>query len=259
MYGPRGLFSCSILHLILRLPFLVVPVAVGLLLAMPYLRNLPEKALPQSIITFSFDDGYASVYEKALPILERYGYVGTVFVITSAIGQSGYMTLEQLLNLAKRGWEIGSHTVSHRYLTELSPSELEFELWVSKRHLEGLGLTVVSFAPPGGEYNQTTIEAVAKHYLCQRISWPDGLNDIPLSNPEDRYRLQAVSVEAKTTVEEIQQWILLAKENKKWLILLFHRIDESGDHNWSSQDFETIVRFSREQGFRGISLSNVVK
>lgn len=255
MYEPRC-FPCSLMHLVCRIPLLVIPVALGLILAAPHLYNLPAENVPESMITFSFDDGYRSVYDNAFPILEKYGYAGTVFVITSATGQIGYMSAGHLVELAKKGWEIGSHGVTHRYLTELSDEELDWEVFASREYLKSLGLTVTSFAPPGGKYDSRTIAAVSRYYLCQRISWPDGFNDIPLKE-ESRYQLHAVSVEAKTTVEEVKRWILKAKEEKKWLILLFHRIDESGDYNWPLRDFEAIVRFAKEQGFFGVSMTGI--
>ncbi len=190
-----------------------------------------------------------------MPILKGHGYTGTVFVVTSEIGKLGYMSDSQLAGLAEIGWEIGSHAVTRRFLTELSDTELLYELSASRQRLEYLGLSVTSFAPPGGRHDARTIAAVAQHYLCQRISWPNGLNDIPLRSEKDRYRLMAVSVEARTTIKEVRQWILKAKAEKKWLILLFHRIDEAGDYNWSSQDLENVVRFAKEQGFAGIPVS----
>lgn len=256
MYGPRAI-SCSLLHLVCRVPLLVVPVALGLFLAMPHLSRLPENCAPKAMVTFTFDDGYVSVYEKAMPILEKYGYTGTVFVITSAIGAFGYMSESQLKSLAQKGWEIGSHTVSHRFLTELSDSDLDYELYASKQRLERLGLKVTSFAPPGGRYNEKTILAVSKRYRCQRISWPDGLNDIPLKQDSDRYLLRSVSIGAETTVQEVKQWILRAKDEKKWLILLFHRIDEGGEYSWPSEYLEQVVRFAKEQGFVGVSLDSL--
>src|SRR5262249_39844065 len=80
-----------------------------------------------------FDDGYEGVAECALPVLERHGFRATVFACTGRpggppnwAGSDDYteaatacrrtvrlMTLDRLAELARRGWEIGSHTVNH--------------------------------------------------------------------------------------------------------------------------------------------------
>jgi len=61
---------------------------------------------PQPIITISFDDGYESTYNKALPILERYDLPATVFVITDNVEKEGYMKLEQLMVLQEQAGKL---------------------------------------------------------------------------------------------------------------------------------------------------------
>jgi peptidoglycan/xylan/chitin deacetylase (PgdA/CDA1 family) len=256
MYGSQPV-SSSILHLLCRCPILVVPIALGLIFGIPNFSQVPEECLPSSMVTFTFDDGYFSTYDKAFPILEKYSYPATVFVITSAIGEPGYMTTEQILELADNGWEIGSHTVSHPDLTQLSDEQLKYELLVSQQYLENLGLTVRNFSSPHGRYDKRVVKTISQYYDSHRTSWPAELNNLPLNNPEDRYYLKSVSVEAKTTVEEVKQWIIKAKEEEKWLILLFHHIDERGDYNWSSEDFEEVVKFVYEQQFEGVSMNEI--
>lgn len=252
MYAPRGV-SCSLLHLVCRFPLLVVPVALAIFFLYPH--YLPQKCLPEALVSFTFDDGFFSTYTKAFPILTKYGYTGTVFVITSCIGTTGYMNASQLLELQNQGWEIASHSHTHSFLTELSDKQLISEIKGSKSILESLGLRVYGFACPGGRYNEKIVSLISQYYLYHRTSWPAGLNQIPLQAPQDQYRLMSVSIEANTTLEEAKQWVLQAKKEKKWLIFIFHRIDESGEYNWSSQDFEELVKFVKSQGFQGISMS----
>ena len=256
MYGSQPI-SSGLLHLLCRYPLLVVPIALGLIFGLPYLSQVPDECLPSSMITFTFDDGCLSTYTKAFPILEKYSYPATVFIITSTLGEPGYMTIEQVLDLADKGWEIGSHTVSHPDLTQLTDYQLNYELLESKRYLESFGLKVENFASPYGKYDERVIKAVAQYYVSHRTAWPAGLNDLPLKDSEDRYYLKSVSVEAQTTVEEVKQWITKAKEEGKWLILLFHHIDKSGDYNWSSENLEEVVRFAYEEDFKGVLMTDV--
>ncbi|MDD3487973.1 MAG: polysaccharide deacetylase family protein [Candidatus Pacebacteria bacterium] len=256
MYGGPQTISGSIIHILCRYPILVVPIALGLIFGIPNLSQVAEDSLPSSMITFAFDDGYFSTYEKAFPILEKYTFPATVFVISSVIGEPGHMTAEQILELADKGWEIGSHTETHSDLTQLTDEQLKHELVNSKQHLEELGLIVKNFASPYGKYDERVIKMIAKYYDSHRTAWPDGLNDLPLDNL-NRYYLKSVSVEARTTIEEVKEWVIKAKNEGKWLILLFHRIDETGDYNWTSRDFEEIVKFVHEEKFKGVSIKEM--
>lgn len=76
------------------------------------------------VAVMQFDDGYASVYEQAFPVLRELGVPGSAFVIWQQVGQPGYMTAAQLRELRAAGWEIGHHTLSHTPLSRLSGAEL---------------------------------------------------------------------------------------------------------------------------------------
>lgn len=233
----------------------LVPVAIGVMLWSPWeeiapsgmLEALPPECVPESMISFTFDDGYESTYTKAFPILKKYGFVATVYVVTNDIGKPGYMTKEQLQELGRNGWWIGSETLSHPHLTELTPQESWQELEQSKKILESWGFEVVDFATPFGDYDDRIMAQIQELYLTHRTTSP-GLNTKPI----DRYQLKALEVRYDTPVEEVFNWILRAKEEKAWLIIGFHRIDEEGEMSYKSEDLERIVKFVKEQGFKGV-------
>ncbi len=123
--------------------------------------NLPEKP-----IVITFDDGYLGVYENAFPILEEYGYVGVVYVITGTLGTEksyGYLQEQALVELSAAGWEIGSHSVSHANL-KVTPLGLGNEMLLSKETLETLlGVEVRSFAYPYAVANAWIRERAAEY------------------------------------------------------------------------------------------------
>lgn len=255
MYVPRGV-PCSLVMILVRAPLLVVPLVLGLIFALPDVT--PNNQIT-AMVSFTFDDGYISTYTEAFPILSKYCFVGTAFVITSKVGEPGYMNSEQLKELYSSGWEIGSHGVNHFNLTQLTDKEALLELQKSKQFLERLGFSVYSFASPYGEWNEKTLKLISQYYLTHRLAWPDGLNELPLVKEEDRYRLMAVSVKNNTSLESVKKWVLEAKKNGKWLILVFHYLGtdrEHGEYSWSSQNFEELVKFVSEQGFKGSALSS---
>ncbi len=130
-------------------------------LSLDVLRNLIQNpqntALPTQPILLTFDDGYADNYRTAWPIMRQFGFTGTFFVVTAAVG-SGMMTWDNLKDLAQEGNSIGSHTIHHYDLTTLSPIRLKQELADSKAAIEKeLGISVFAFCYPSGRYNTATL------------------------------------------------------------------------------------------------------
>lgn len=120
-----------------------------------------EIICPERSVALTFDDGYEDAYTTVLPILQRYGFTATFYIITDSIGQPGYMSWEQIATLRDAGMEIGSHTTSHPDLTLLDPDSIDFQVTQSKSLLESqLNITVSSFCYPAGHYDGTTIERV---------------------------------------------------------------------------------------------------
>lgn len=118
-------------------------------------------SLPPKPFVITFDDGYVDNHTNAFPILEEYGYTATVFMVTSYIDGSDFLSWSQLKELAASGWEIESHTTTHPYLSKVDEATLWHELKSSKELLEeGLGQSVNFFAYPYGDYNSGVAQTV---------------------------------------------------------------------------------------------------
>jgi peptidoglycan/xylan/chitin deacetylase (PgdA/CDA1 family) len=137
----------------------------------------------EKILAITFDDAFRSVSEIAWPILERLGLPATVFVPTDYIGTTetlrwpgidrwldgpfaselAPMSWTELESLAASGWEIGSHTGSHPYLTQLEDAVLRDELARSKvaceQHAVG---PCTSIAYPYGDVDARVVAATAQ-------------------------------------------------------------------------------------------------
>ncbi len=110
--------------------------------------------LPENPIMITFDDGYEDNYQYAYPILKKYGFTGTIFIITSLVGQKNYLTWEQIKEMKADGMDFQSHTVTHKSMTELTEQQLRDELVNSKKTLdEQLGQDTQFLAYPTGTYN----------------------------------------------------------------------------------------------------------
>lgn len=138
------------------------------------------------IVALTFDDGYRSLYTHAFPEIESRGIRGTVFPVVGHIG--GYNTWDVRLSprrvrhlfwpdireLATYGFEVGSHTLSHRDLTRLEKKVLRKELRLSKRILEDrVGVVVRSISYPFGRFSQRVVdEALEAGYEFGYLSYP---------------------------------------------------------------------------------------
>ena len=129
----------------------------------------------------TFDDGYESVYTYAFPILRHYGLTATVFVNTGYCGKRNtwdvnlggltfpHLSWEQIRELDKAGWEIGSHTVNHMDLTCIPPKAARRELSESRRALKKQVTHVSPFVSyPFGNTNAGVIE------LCKQVGYSGG-------------------------------------------------------------------------------------
>ena len=140
-----------------------------------YVATRPKAALP---VVFSFDDGDESCHTLAAPILERHGLRAEFFIVTRWIGRPGFMTDDQLRDLASRGHGIHSHSRTHPRLPELSAAQIEDELKGSKTELEAvLGRPVTQLSIPGGAYDDRVIEIAKRAGYRAVMNSMEGYND----------------------------------------------------------------------------------
>lgn len=121
--------------------------------------------LPDKAVVLSFDDGWKTQYKYAVPILEKYKFTATFFIITDYIDHNykAYMNWNDLKDLVKNNFDIESHTKTHPMLTRLDAKHLADELAGSKKKLEDkLGIEVTALAYPNYMQNKTAQDAVKK-------------------------------------------------------------------------------------------------
>lgn len=139
------------------------------------LTKIVTSATKQVAITF--DDGFASVYTVAFPVLKELSVPASVFVITSRIGKDNYLSWQQLQELIEAGWAIGSHTKNHADLTALTLASLRKELKESHDILaKHLTLTSNCLAYPFGRHNARVRLEVALWYDCA-LATSFGINE----------------------------------------------------------------------------------
>ncbi len=114
-------------------------------------------------VTITFDDGCETDLLAAAPILRDAGFNATFFVTSGKVGTPGYLSPDQLKELYSLGFEIGCHSMTHPYLTELDEAGLRREICEAKSQLEQItGSPVEHFSCPGGRYDQRVVEFARK-------------------------------------------------------------------------------------------------
>lgn len=115
---------------------------------------LEGRTVPRGVIGITFDDGCATDHSVAAGLLQAAGFGATFFLVAGFIGRAGYLAPAQVRQLSDAGFEIGSHSMQHEFLTALTPPALLENLRRSKAELEQLsGRTVDSLSCPGGRWS----------------------------------------------------------------------------------------------------------
>ena len=133
-------------------------------------------AIPDKSVVLTFDDGWQTQYDNALPILKKYGDTATFFIYTKVINPKHrtFMSWPEVLELDKAGMEVASHSISHPMLTKIIDIEkLRTEIAGSKKILEDkLGKKVNTFAYPFYMYNsKVSLEIKKAGYISARAGW----------------------------------------------------------------------------------------
>jgi peptidoglycan/xylan/chitin deacetylase (PgdA/CDA1 family) len=167
------------------------------------IARFEQPAVGDRIVALTFDDGYASTLETALPLMARYGWRATVFPVADYIGrqndwpgQPAFVPPARLLgwgelsDLVRLGWEIGAHSRTHADLTRLDDGTLADELWGAKAALEdGLAQRVRVFAYPYGYHSSKVRQQVRLAYAAASTT------AMGIARPtSDRYALERVDM-----------------------------------------------------------------
>jgi peptidoglycan/xylan/chitin deacetylase (PgdA/CDA1 family) len=147
--------------------------------SMRELRRAERMGSTKRLVGLTFDDGYDNFLQNALPVLERCGFSATVFVVAGMMGEENdwefrhdprpqmkLLGVDGVREVAARGMEVGSHSMSHSKLSGLQPELLEEEVSGSRQVLsEVLGEAVDGFSYPYGFIDRASVQAVSRaHY-----------------------------------------------------------------------------------------------
>jgi peptidoglycan/xylan/chitin deacetylase (PgdA/CDA1 family) len=112
-------------------------------------------------VAITFDDGCETDLLSAAPILREAAFGATFYVTTGWVGNQGYLSASQIKELKGQGFEIGCHSMTHAFLTDLEDKGLKREIVDAKSLLEQIsGGPVDHFSCPGGRHNHRVAAVV---------------------------------------------------------------------------------------------------
>jgi peptidoglycan/xylan/chitin deacetylase (PgdA/CDA1 family) len=158
---------------------------------------------PKTPVAITFDDGFSSTFEHALPILTKHRIPATMYIVADRVGadndwmfnrgmpRRALMDATQIREMHASGVEIGSHTLTHPKLSECAPDRISQEISDSKQRLEDLlGSSIQHFAYPFGNYNLLARDMVQQAGYASACSTRSGFN----SRDTDRYLLRRIEI-----------------------------------------------------------------
>lgn len=187
-----------------------------LLAFLEYRRPLPKKS-----VLITIDDGYRSAYDIAYPVLRENGFTATLFVYTELIDVAPIaLTWNQLLEMKRSGFAIGSHTIYHSDLTQSKEGEskadhaarVEKELFGSKQMIDRkLSQNTWLLAYPYGNYDQNVVAVSRKAGYKLAVSVKRGGNPF-FGNALTLKRDQILERDMSTFVKRLKIFTSLSLE-----------------------------------------------
>ena len=147
--------------------------------------------IPPKTIAITFDDGLRNNFLNAYPLLKKYDFPATIFVITDFVGKEKFLTWNDIKTMQRNNISIGSHTLSHRWLPDLERDEIYNELIKSKVVLEeNTDQKIETLSYPLGGFN----------HRVKRIAKASGYIGAVTTNPgktrpnDDPYALKRIRI-----------------------------------------------------------------
>lgn len=150
-------------------------------------------------VGITFDDGCETDLLSAAPLLRELGFGATSYVTVNFLNKPGYMTHPQVRELHALGIEIGCHSLTHPYLTDVNDAQLRDETAGAKQRLEQIaGVAVDHYSCPGGRWDRRVADAVRHAGFRSMATSSTGLN----FRTTDHFRLNRVAILAGVSSDQ---------------------------------------------------------
>jgi peptidoglycan/xylan/chitin deacetylase (PgdA/CDA1 family) len=150
-------------------------------------------------VCITFDDGCETDLIAAAPVLLEFGFNATFYLTAGFLNTPGYLNAGQVRDLDAQGFQIGSHSMTHPYLSDLTEAELKREIVDAKILVETIvGHSIEHFSCPGGRYDQRTLQ-MARQAGFATVANSKFHSNSPTTDP---YELGRVAMLRNLTIDE---------------------------------------------------------
>lgn len=176
-------------------------------------------------VVFTFDDGYADTLTMAAPLLKRFGFGATSYVVSGAVGtynrwdaeylreRKPLMSHDQLDQWLAAGMEVGSHSLSHQRLRELPQEVARDEIAESRTELRKmLGVPIEHFAYPFGQFTADIVELARQAGYSSAMTLQPGV----ARASDDRLRLPRILVNGERGLWRFLLHVATPYERLRW-------------------------------------------
>ncbi len=176
------------------------------------------------VVGITFDDGYQNILINAAPVLKKYNFSATCYVVSESIGLSNtwdldkkitqrpLMTENEIHKWLNLGMDIGAHTKTHADLTSISTQRVQSEIYDSKIDLEGkFKVTISDFCYPFGRFNDLTSSITKNSGYLSATTMMRGR----ASTKSDRLQLPRIPINHRTLPHLFLAKILTKYEDRR--------------------------------------------
>jgi peptidoglycan/xylan/chitin deacetylase (PgdA/CDA1 family) len=237
--------------------------------------SLNPRTNDDKIAIINFDDNWKSQYQYAKPILDKFQFKATFYVVCDYLDKKNRLSWDQLQSLYREGHEIGSHTMSHANLDHIMTDAAYNEIIQSKNCLEDRDIKVSSFSYPfnSGDDKSEILDLISRNYEFARTAGGDPSDKINSENDESlkQYTIVGWSHDAERK-EHLYSDLEMLQKFKEYVngyskdddkgghipIIIYHKIGGDGDpYSTSSDLFESEMSYLYENGFNVITMEQV--
>jgi peptidoglycan/xylan/chitin deacetylase (PgdA/CDA1 family) len=174
----------------------------------------------QPMVSITFDGGWQSVYDRALPLLNKHDFRSTQYVNASSIETPNFMTAAEVQQMHEAGHEIAAHSYEDVDLTSIGADRLDEELRKSEEALAAAGFGTDDLALPFGR-SDPQVDWYASKYFDIVRGTDEGINTRQNLEPHD---LKVFYVTDETTPDRLAEALAGTSRVNGWLILVYHQI-----------------------------------
>ncbi len=186
---------------------------------------------------------------QSLTVFHALSSIGTLTIDLANLDDGNpqqYISVGQVLDMQANGHEIGSHTQTHVSLSTIPVIDMQNQINGSRSDLLGIGVTNPDILVyPYGDYNVAVKQTTQTAGYIGARSVDRGFN----SKNTDKYALKVQQVDIATPLSQLEAWVDQAKQDKTWLIFMFHQVDNGGEQlSITPADLQTLVNYIKASG-----------